>query len=249
MVIDTHCHVLTDEYDNIEEIVEEMKDHLMIVSGYDDATNKEVVELVKKYSNVYGTIGIHPSEVDTVSEESFQFIESHINDLKIVGIGEIGLDYHFDKSKINQQKEIFEYQLWLAEKYHKPVVIHSRDAIEDTYNILKKHNIKSVIHCFSSSYEMAKKFISLGSKLGIGGVVTFKNSSKLKEVVQHLDLEHFVLETDSPYLSPEPYRGQKNKPIHTLLVAKKIAEIKEIPVDEVINTTTKTAIRQFDLNI
>lgn len=249
MVIDTHCHILKEEYDNIEEIIEEMKDHLMIVSGYNDATNKEVVELVKKYPNVYGTIGIHPSEIDTVSKYSFSFIESHINDSKIVGIGEIGLDYHFDKSKIEKQKEIFEYQLLLAEKYHKTVVIHSRDAIEDTYNILKTHNIKSVIHCFSSSYEMAKKFIDLGSKLGIGGVVTFKNSSKLKEIVEKIDLEHFVLETDSPYLSPEPYRGQKNKPINTLLVAKKIAEIKEISVDNVTNTTTETAIRQFDLNI
>lgn len=249
MFIDTHCHILKEEYDNIEEIIEEMKDHLMIVSGYNDATNKEVVELVKKYPNVYGTIGIHPSEIGTVSKDSFAFIENHINDSKIVGIGEIGLDYHFDKSKIEKQKEIFEYQLLLAEKYHKPVVIHSRDAIEDTYNILKMHNIKSVIHCFSSSYEMAKKFIDLGSKLGIGGVVTFKNSSKLKEIVEKIALEHFVLETDSPYLSPEPYRGQKNKPINTLLVAKKIAEIKEISVDNVTNTTTETAIRQFDLNI
>lgn len=249
MVIDTHCHVLKEEYDNIEEIIEEMKDHLMIISGYDDATNKEVVELVKKYSNVYGTIGIHPSEVDKVSKDSFNFIESHINDSKIVGIGEIGLDYHFDKSKMEKQKEIFEYQLLIAEKYEKTVVIHSRDAIEDTYNMLKTHNIKSVIHCFSSSYEMAEKFIDLGSKLGIGGVVTFKNGSKLKEVVEKIGLEHLILETDSPYLTPEPYRGEKNKPINTLLVAKKIAEIKQIPVDEVINTTTKTAIRQFDLNI
>lgn len=249
MVIDTHCHVLKEEYDNIEEIIEEMKDHLMIVSGCDATSNQEVVELVKKYPNVYGTIGIHPSEIDTVSKVDLDFIENHINDSKIVGIGEIGLDYHFDKSKIDEQKKLFEYQLSLAEKYHKPVVIHSRDAIEDTYNILKPHKIKSVIHCFSSSYEMAKKFVELGSKLGIGGVVTFKNSSKLKEVVEKIDLEHFLLETDSPYLAPEPYRGQKNKPIYTLLVAEKIAEIKEIPVEKVINTTTNTAINQFDLNI
>lgn len=221
----------------------------MIVSGCDATSNQEVVELVKKYPNVYGTIGIHPSEIDTVSKVDLDFIENHINDSKIVGIGEIGLDYHFDKSKIDEQKTLFEYQLSLAEKYHKPVVIHSRDAIEDTYNILKPHKIKSVIHCFSSSYEMAKKFVELGSKLGIGGVVTFKNSSKLKEVVEKIDLEHFLLETDSPYLAPEPYRGQKNKPIYTLLVAEKIAEIKEIPVEKVINTTTNTAINQFDLNI
>lgn len=249
MVIDTHCHILKGEYDNIEEIIEEMKNHLMIISGYDDSTNKEVVELVQKYPNVYGTIGIHPSEVDKVSKDSFTFIESHINNAKIVGIGEIGLDYHFDKSKIEKQKEVFEYQLLIAEKYKKTVVIHSRDAIEDTYNILKNHNIKSVIHCFSSSYEMAEKFVNLGSKLGIGGVVTFKNGSKLKEVVEKIGLEHLILETDSPYLTPEPYRGEKNKPIYTLLVAKKIAEIKQIPVEEVINITTKTAIRQFDLNI
>lgn len=249
MVIDTHCHILKEEYDNPEEIINEMKDNILFISGYNDATNHEVLELISKYPNVYGTIGIHPSEIENIDDSAFQFIEDNILNKKIVGIGEIGLDYHFDDSKKEKQKEIFNHQLSLAEKYHKTVVIHSRDAIEDTYNILKKHKVKSVIHCFSSSYEMAIKFTKLGSKLGIGGVLTFKNSSKLKEIVEKLDLSNFVLETDSPYLTPEPYRGTKNKPIYTLIVAAKIAEIKNLTKEEVLAVTTENALSQFDLTI
>ena len=214
MVIDTHCHILSEEYDNIDEIIEEMKDNILVVSGYNDKTNHEVLQIIHKYPNVYGTIGIHPSEISDIKDEFFAFIEANITDPKIVGIGEIGLDYHFDRSNMEQQKLVFQKQLDIASKYHKTVVIHSRDAIEDTYNILKKYSVKSIIHCFSSSYEMALKFISMGSMLGIGGVLTFKNGEKLKEIVKKIDISHLVLETDSPYLTPEPYRGKKNKPIY-----------------------------------
>ena len=204
MVIDTHCHILSEEYDNIDEIIEEMKDNILVVSGYNDKTNHEVLQIIHKYPNVYGTIGIHPSEISDIKDEFFAFIEANITDPKIVGIGEIGLDYHFDRSNMEQQKLVFQKQLDIASKYHKTVVIHSRDAIEDTYNILKNYSVKSIIHCFSSSYEMALKFISIGSMLGIGGVLTFKNSEKLKEIVKKIDISHLVLETDSPYLTPEP---------------------------------------------
>ena len=137
----------------------------------------------------------------------------------------------------------------LAEKYNMPVVIHSRDAIEDTYNILKDYKVKGVIHCFSSSYEMALKFIKLGYKIGIGGVVTFKKSKKLQEIVEKLDLKDILLETDSPYIAPEPLRGTKNVPYNTYYVAKKIAEIKNISIDEVFKITGENAIEQFDLKI
>ncbi len=249
MVIDTHCHILSEEYDNIDEIIEEMKDNILVVSGYNDKTNHEVLQIIHKYPNVYGTIGIHPSEISDIKDEFFAFIEANITDSKIVGIGEIGLDYHFDRSNMEQQKLVFQKQLDIASKYHKTVVIHSRDAIEDTYNILKKYSVKSIIHCFSSSYEMALKFISMGSMLGIGGVLTFKNSEKLKEIVKKIDISHLVLETDSPYLTPEPYRGKKNKPIYTLLVAKKISELKNISLESVLKETTNNACAQFDLNL
>ncbi len=249
MVIDTHCHILSEEYDNIDEIIEEMKDNILVVSGYNDKTNHEVLQIIHKYPNVYGTIGIHPSEISDIKDEFFAFIEANITDPKIVGIGEIGLDYHFDRSNMEQQKLIFQKQLDIASKHHKTVVIHSRDAIEDTYNILKKYSVKSIIHCFSSSYEMALKFISMGSMLGIGGVLTFKNSEKLKEIVKKIDISHLVLETDSPYLTPEPHRGKKNKPIYTLLVAKKISELKNISLESVLKETTNNACAQFDLNL
>ena len=250
MLIDTHCHL--DEYskEELEPILDHMKDHIMIVSGVNDITNHFVVDLCNKYDNIYGVIGIHPEEVDHVSEDSFAYIESILNHPKIVGIGEIGLDYHYTKENVEKQKEIFIKQIELAQKYHKTIVIHSRDAIQDTYDIIKQYrNLQFVLHAYSGSVEMAKQFVQLGVKLGIGGVVTFKNAGKLIEVVKQLPMDHFLLETDSPYLTPEPYRGKKNEPYHVKLVAEKIAEIKGMDVEQVIAMTTHNAIFTFSLPI
>ena len=161
MLIDTHCHLSKNDYDNLDEIISEM-DGYMITSGCDDETNKEVLEMIAKYDNVYGTIGIHPEEIDKITENSFKFIEDNLNNPKIVAIGEIGLDYYWVKDNIEKQKEVFEYQVKLAEKYNIPIVVHSREAIQDTYDILKKYKVTGTIHCFSSSLEMAKEFIKLG---------------------------------------------------------------------------------------
>ncbi len=248
MMIDTHCHL--DEYENIDEIIKHMGNNIIIVSGVDDKTNKQVIELINKYPNIYGVIGIHPEEIDNINSNSFKIIEENINNPKIVGIGEIGLDYHFIKDNKIKQQEIFIKQIELANKYKKTIVIHSRDSINDTYNILKKYlNTKAVIHCYSSSLEMAHKFIKLNIKLGIGGVVTFKNSKILKEVVENISLDNLLLETDSPYLSPEPLRGKINEPYNIIYVAKKIAKLKNISLEEVLNRTTVNAIEQFDLPI
>lgn len=248
MLIDTHCHLGYDDYENLDEIIKNM-DGIMIASGCNDKTNKEVLELINKYPNVYGTLGIHPEEVDNITEESFKLIEDNINNPKIVGIGEIGLDYYWVKDNKEKQKELLIKQLELATKYKKTVVIHSRDSIQDIYNILKEYNLKGTIHCFSSSLEMAKEFIKLGYKIGIGGVVTFKNSNKLQEIVKELDLKDILIETDSPYLTPEPYRGKKNNPTLVYYVAKKISELKDIEVEKVISQTGINAIEQFDLDI
>ena len=247
MLIDTHCHLSYEDYDNLDEIIKEMNG-IMIASGCDDKTNKEVLELVKKYDNVYGTLGIHPESVNNINEDSFIFIEKNINNKKIVAIGEIGLDYYWVSDNKDKQKEIFERQLEIATKCNKPVVIHSRDSIQDTYNILKKYNLKGSIHCFSSSLEMAKEFIKLGYKIGVGGTLTFKNSKKLQDIVSELDLKDILIETDSPYLSPEPFRGKRNKPSNVYYVVEKISEIKQIEVSVVLDIVNNNAISQFDLN-
>ena len=231
MLIDTHCHLSKNDYDNLDEIISEM-DGYMITSGCDDETNKEVLEMIAKYDNVYGTIGIHPEEIDKITENSFKFIEDNLNNPKIVAIGEIGLDYYWVKDNIEKQKEVFEYQVKLAEKYNIPIVVHSREAIQDTYDILKKYKVTGTIHCFSSSLEMAKEFIKIGALLGIGGVLTFKNSH-LYEVVDALDITSFVTETDCPYLTPAPNRGKRNEPAYLVYIVEKMAEIKKMQIDEI----------------
>ena len=248
MLIDTHCHLEKKEYDNLDNIINNMNGY-MITSGYNDDTNLEVIELVNKYDNVYGVIGLHPEEVDNVTSDSFKIIEDNINNPKILGIGEIGLDYYYVKDNKDKQIDLFKKQIELAEAYNKPIVVHSRDAAHDTYNILKDVKVKCDIHCFSYSYEMACEFVKLGFRLGIGGVLTFKNSKILKEIVEKLDINNFLLETDSPYLSPEPFRGKKNNPNNCLYIAKKISEIKGMDVNEVIDKLNKNAKNQFDLDI
>lgn len=249
MYVDSHCHIDSREYDNIEKVIERAIDNnvkILIVNGYDRRSNFEVLELVKKYDIVYGAIGWQPGEIDDISEEDYLFLENHINDKKIVAIGEIGLDYHYENfNKVNQQ-ELFKRQLEIAEKNKKPVIVHSRDAVQDTYDMLIKYNIIGSIHAFSGSLEMAKGFINKGFYLGIGGVCTFKNAKNIVNVIENIDLAYILLETDSPYLTPEPYRGQINTPAYIPLIAKKISEIKNKELSEVISITTKNAESLFD---
>lgn len=248
MYIDTHCHLDGIEKTRRNEIVDSVGNSIIIISGFDDASNKEVIELIEEYHNTYGTIGIHPDEVKVNHVDELLEI---VKNPKVVGIGEIGLDYHYGKGDMELQKEVFIKQIEIARENNLPIVVHSRDAAEDTYNILKEHakNMKIVMHCFSYSLDMAKKFIKLGVKLGIGGVVTFKNSKTLVEVVKEIPLEYLVLETDSPWLTPEPFRGKLNEPKNIPIIAEKIAEIKGISVEKVLECTTKNAIEQFDLPI
>ena len=241
-MIDTHCHL--DEYENIDEIVSSF-DGIIITSGYDDKSNLKVLEIVDKYKNVYGTLGIHPEEAS--NNYNLKIIEENLANPKIVAIGEIGLDYHYTKDNMEKQKQLFMRQLDLANKYQKPIVVHSRDAILDTYNILSNYHLTGTIHCFSSSLEMALKFIDLGYKIGVGGVLTFKNGKKLREVVDGISLDDILLETDSPYMSPEPYRGLKNKPQNVYFVLKKLSELKEINQDEVLKITNDNARKIFNI--
>lgn len=249
-MIDTHCHISSEYYDDISKLMENIKASSVIKvinNGTSMKSNLEVLELINKYDDMYGAIGFHPTELSMNIEDDLSWLEDHINDNKVVAIGEIGLDYHYDDYDKEKQIYVFRRQLELAEKYNKPIIVHSRDAIEDTYNILSEYNVRGVIHSFSSSLEMAKKFIKLGFFIGVGGVVTFKNAKNIINVIENVDIKYILLETDAPYLSPEPYRGKKNDSSNIPIIAKKIAAIKNISVSLVENITTSSACSLFDL--
>ncbi|MBE6145233.1 MAG: TatD family deoxyribonuclease [Firmicutes bacterium] len=250
MFTDTHCHLYNEYYeegiDSIYEKMEQSKINRVINNGCDSKSNKEVIELLGKYSWMYGAIGIHPESADTYTEEDLKYVEEHINDPKVVAVGEIGLDYYWTKENKDKQKELFEYQLALAERVNKPVIIHSREATQDTIDILKKYKVTGVIHSFSGSYETACIYIKMGYLLGINGVITFKNCN-LKDVVEKLDLGNIVLETDSPYLTPVPYRGKRNDPSHVWEIAEYIANLKGVSVEELSKETNGNIARFFDI--
>lgn len=250
MLIDTHCHVLSSEYENVDEIIElcfNNKLDKMIINGFDLDSSNEAIELSKKHDNVYATVGIGPENVDSVTANDIEKIRKLAINKKVIAIGEIGLDYYWTKETKEKQILVFSEMLKIAKECNLPVIVHSRSAILDTYNLLKEYNVTGVMHCYSGSTEMAKKFIKLGFLIGIGGVVTFKNAKEIKDVVTNIDIKDIVLETDSPYLSPEPNRGKKNIPSNVYNVAEKIADLKGISVDEVISMTGQSASAKFDL--
>ena len=250
MFIDTHCHLSREDYDDIDLVIKENRENnisKIIISGCSRDSIFESIELSKRYDEVYLTLGYHPSEVETVTDDDLLELENLLKLDKVVGLGEIGLDYYYGKDNKNEQIELFRKQLNIAEKLDIPVVIHSRDAVEDTINILKEFDLTGVIHCFSGSVETAKIYTSMGYMLGIGGVVTFKNSN-LYKIVESVGLKNIVLETDSPYLAPTPFRGQKNSSKYIPLIAEKISDILDVNVEEVGVETTKNACSMFDLD-
>jgi TatD DNase family protein len=252
MYIDTHCHIFDSAFDSdrinvINECLNQNVSKLIVV-GFNKITNKLALELSNAFDFCYPTVGLHPTELDDYSDNYFSYLEDLIkNNPNIVGIGECGLDYYWDDSKKELQKEVFLKQIELSIKYNLPLIIHSRDAIGDTLEVLKSVGkpLKGVMHGYSGSLEMAREFIKLDLKIGIGGVVTFKNAKNVKEVVKELDLSNFVLETDCPYLTPTPYRGKRNAPYYIPLIAKEIAELKNIDIKEVEIATTNNANMLF----
>ena len=248
MYTDTHCHIRKDIYKDIDEIVDKAINAgvtKMINNGTNLESNKEVLELSKKYDSLYPALGIQPEELDDDIEESLEFIESNIDE--IVAIGEIGLDYYYSEDTKDKQLEVFEKQLILAEKYNKPVIIHTRNAFDDTLKTIKRHpNVKGVIHCFSDGLEEAEEYIKLGYMLGIGGIVTFKNSN-LKEVLKNIDISNIVLETDSPYLSPVPNRGKQNNPSNIPYIASALADIYNISLEELADKISKNVKNMFNI--
>lgn len=247
-LVDTHCHLDNEKFDEDRlEVIERIKENLefCVNIGYDLASSKKSLALAKEYDFIYAVIGVHPIDIAEYDEEVEKELELLGKNPKVVAIGEIGLDYHWMTEPKEIQQERFKRQLELAERLNKPVVIHTRDAMEDTVNILKDYpNITGVIHCYPGSLETAKQLVDR-FYLGIGGTLTFKNSKKAVEVVKDIPLDRIVIETDCPYLTPEPFRGKRNEPIYVEYVAKKIAEIKEISVEDVTKITTENAKKLY----
>lgn len=248
MIIDTHAHYEDARFqEDRDELLRSMPGQgvgLVVDVGAGIQSTKDAVALSKKYDFVYAAVGIHPEDIDKMEEEHMGWLEELSALEKVVAIGEIGLDYHYEEPGRNLQKKWFARQLELAAKVKLPVVIHSRDAAQDTLDIMQEYcdwEQGGVIHCFSYAREIAQIYLDKGFYLGIGGVVTFKNSRKLKEVVRVAPLEQLVLETDAPYLTPVPNRGERNDSLQLVYVAEEIARIKEISVEEVIQTTERNA--------
>ncbi|MDO5755015.1 MAG: TatD family hydrolase [Tissierellia bacterium] len=255
-LVDSHCHLVDERFDfDKEDIIDNFeKDQILFVVNPGDTlqSSKDAVELASRFEKVYAAVGIHPHEAkdydDDMEKELCKLIEEQD---KIVAIGEIGLDYYYDHSPRDIQKQVFRRQLDLAVKYDLPVIIHSRDAIQDTYDILAEYSdrIVAVMHSYSGSYEMAKRFMDLGFYISISGTVTFKNARVVKEVAKQLPLDRLLIETDSPYLTPEPYRGKRNEPKYVRYVAEKISELKDIANSKVVEATKNNAKRFFRISI
>lgn len=241
MFTDSHCHLDSEYYDNLEDIIKSAQNNgvLKYISAADsiESCNK-ILRLSKLYDNLYVALGIHPENINDSLSEFTHILKDNLKNTKVVAIGEIGLDYYYGKEDKDKQIEVFEYQLGLAEEYNLPLVVHSRDATLDTIKSLKKFKVRGVIHCFSGSLETANEYIKMGFYIGVGGVMTFKNS-KIDEVIKEIPLERIVLETDSPYLTPEPFRKYKNEPKYIKTIAEYLAKIKNIDLIKVSNITEK----------
>lgn len=248
MLIDTHAHYDDKQFDiDREELLTKLFEsqlELIVNVGCSIDSIKRTLELVEAYPKMYGTVGVHPSDTAELDEEKLLWIKEVSQREKIVAIGEIGLDYYWNEPEAAVQKHWFDRQLGLAKEVGLPVSIHSRDAAKDTLDMMVAAGAKDiggVIHCFSYGKEMAREYLNMGFYLGIGGVVTFKNGKKLKEVVEYAPIERLVLETDCPYLAPEPNRGKRNQSLNLEYVAREIAAIKQMEYEEVLHITNKNA--------
>ena len=254
MIFESHAHYDDEDFDaDREELLGSFAGNgigTVINIGASMAGSEATVKLAEQYSFIYGAVGVHPSEVEELNEEKMERLRVLCGHEKVVAVGETGLDYHYPEPAKAVQKEWFERQLALAREVKLPVIIHSREAAKDTFDMMAAHHadeIGGVIHCFSYSAEMAQEYVKMGFYIGVGGVVTFKNGRKLREVVEAVPIERILLETDSPYLSPEPNRGQRNSSPNIPYIAQKIAEIKEISYDEVVTVTERNAEQMYRL--
>ena len=250
MLIDTHSHIDMENYkDRFEEVLQTAKEYgveKIVIPGVEPSGFDRILSLCEKYENLYGAVGIHPEEVNSYTDEAEDLIKEFLKYEKIIAVGEIGLDYYWDKSQTDRQKEIFEKQILIAKEAKKPVLVHDREAHLDTFEILKKTNaaeVGVVMHCFSGSPEFAAECVKEGFYIALGGVTTFKNAKKAKEVAKKVPLDRLLLETDAPYMTPVPFRGKENQPAYVKFVAQEIANLRGISFEEVADATTKNAQR------
>lgn len=255
MFIDTHVHLNADQYEeDLQEVIDralEAKVERMVVIGFDRKTIERTMQLIEQYDFVYGVIGWHPVDAIDCTPQDLEWIEQLASHPKIVGIGETGLDYYWDKSPKDVQQELFRKQIQLAQKINLPIVIHNRDATGDVVQILREENAASVggvMHCFSGSVETARECIAMNFKISLGGPVTFKNARLPKEVATEIALEHLMIETDAPYLAPHPHRGKRNEPAFVPLVAEEIARLKGLTIEEIAQATTANAKNFFGID-
>ena len=253
MIFETHAHYDDAKFDTDREMLladlPQRGISPVINVGSSIATTKTTLSLAQEYPFLYAAVGVHPSDVDDLNEDTYAWLRQQTTLQKTVAVGEIGLDYYWDKENHDLQKEWFIRQLDLARKKEKPVIIHSREAAADTMEIMKEYasGLRGVIHCYSYSAEMAKEYVKMGYYIGIGGVVTFKNAKKLKQVVQEIPLESIVLETDCPYLAPVPYRGKRNSSLYLPYVAEEIAALKGAAAEDVVLQTEENARKLYGL--
>ena len=249
MIIDTHCHIYNSEMENAEEIIKEAQKNniILILNGTDLESNEEALKLSEDYENVYAALGYFYTLADEITDEDILLLDNQLKKDKVIAVGEIGLDYYKGKENKDKQIELFEKMLTLAEKHNLPVIVHSRKAMQDTYDILKKHNVVGSMHSYQGSVEMAKEFIKLGFYMGIGGTVTHTNNKKTRKMLNEIGIEHILLETDSPYLPPEEKRGEMNTPLNIKYIIKKIAEELDIEESEVIEITAENAKKLFEI--
>ena len=254
MIFDTHAHYDDEAFnEDRDELLRSLPEHgieAVVNVGASIQTTKNTLELMKCYPFVYGAVGVHPNETAELNEHLMDWLKHVAGEEKVVAIGEIGLDYYWNEPEPEVQKHWFVRQLNLAREVGLPIIVHSRDAAKDTLDIMvseHKGTTGGVIHCFSYETEMAREYLNMGYFLGIGGVLTFKNARKLKEVVEYAPMDRLVLETDCPYLAPVPYRGKRNSSLYLTKVVEAVAEIKGIPEEEVIRITTENARKLYRL--
>lgn len=255
MIFDTHAHYDDEAFDSDRaRLLLSLKESgisNVVNVGASIATTQNTLKLVKEYPFMYGAVGVHPSETAELNDELLSWLKSVATSERIVAVGEIGLDYYWDEPDKEIQKKWFKAQLQLAHEVGQPVIIHSREAANDTYEIMKEYEaakLGGIVHCFSYSVEVAKMFLDMGFYLGIGGVLTFKNVRKLREVVEYMPMDRLVLETDCPYLSPEPDRGKRNSSLNLSYVADAVARIKGISREEVERVTFENALKVYRIN-
>ena len=255
MIFDTHCHLNSEElYGRLDEVIEDAKkvgvDKFLVI-GWNKESSLLAVKMAQQYDCIYAAIGFHPTDIDGVSDEDFNEVMSHINDPKVVAVGEIGLDYHWVKDPVQRekQKEWFIKQIDFANEHKKPISIHNREAFEDCLNILKEHKplYSGVMHCYSGSVELLKDVLALGLYIGLDGPLTFTNAKTPKEVCEEVPLDRLIVETDSPYLSPHPLRGTVNEPKNIALVVDEITRIKGISKKHILDVMYENSCRLFNL--